>query len=668
MRTRPVLAGIAGATALWLGTASLSASAATAGTALCTGPQPDGSVYPGQTATCLVDLSPYPTTPSTVSVVVTGPAGATVPFCDESYARVSFVGSGPNTCTYLTPPPPPWGTLGPIAVTVPLTASAGSRLQLGAAMCGGAGCGPGSSAPLTVAGAAAAVATAGSVAPSQGVLRQAAYICSGTGPRASSVAGSTVTCDVIAGQPLQATSTLRIVPGSTGLGSNSTAGAALLSCDSGVPGATASLQPGTPPSCAVRFGAQGVTVGTRLATIVVSIPAGTPRGAAISFSGFDCGLSGCGGYLDAPMPIGGPAALVGIVQPAPPGPAASPAATATSSSTAPALSSIASSLATPLQAYGSLGHTLVSVGIAAAIVLFITFPAHLFNKTLEENYEEIRAGWERRLGWTRRLRERVNGSGERGKLIAFIVVLLVGAVFGGLLDPHFGFNRSSAITYGAVVLAILVGMTVPAAANFAYRRVRRRGHHVEPHALPVGLAIAVVCVVVSRLTDFQPGYLYGVVCGLAFTDVLASNEQGQAVALGSLAAVSVAVVAWLVWLPLHGAATGQGANAIVVLITDFLGAVFAGGLVGTVLSLFPLRFLPGGALFAWNRVVWAGAFGIALFGLIEVMLRPETARTTKAPLVTIIVLFAVATAASLLFALYWARRKREAAPAAAAPH
>jgi hypothetical protein len=115
----------------------------------------------------------------------------------------------------------------------------------------------------------------------------------------------------------------------------------------------------------------------------------------------------------------------------------------------------------------------------------------------------------------------------------------------------------------------------------------------------------------------------------------------------------------------HTAATGQSAAALLVLVTDFLGALFAGGLVGSVLSLLPFRFLPGGALLAWHKGAWAALFGVALFGVIEIMLRPENGHASSAPLVTTIALFAVAGALSIGFALYFSRRKRPDAVAAA---
>jgi hypothetical protein len=124
------------------------------------------------------------------------------------------------------------------------------------------------------------------------------------------------------------------------------------------------------------------------------------------------------------------------------------------------------------------------------------------------------------------------------------------------------------------------------------------------HALPAGLFIAAGCVIISRLSDFQPGHLYGVVCVAVFTGALAKHEQGHAVAISTLITVIVAVAAWFAWVPVNAAAVQSGASWPLIVLDDVLGAVFTGGLIGSTMGMIPLRFLPGGALAAWHRGVW----------------------------------------------------------------
>ena len=94
------------------------------------------------------------------------------------------------------------------------------------------------------------------------------------------------------------------------------------------------------------------------------------------------------------------------------------------------------------------------------------------------------------------------------------------------------------------------------------------------------------------------------------------------------------------------------------LLADFLSALFVSSLVGTVVGMLPLRFLPGGDLAGWSRRVWVIVFGVALFGMLQVMLRPVShSKVGQAPIVTVIVLLVFFGGGSLVFHRHFSRRK-----------
>jgi hypothetical protein len=344
------------------------------------------------------------------------------------------------------------------------------------------------------------------------------------------------------------------------------------------------------------------------------------------------------------------------------------ASTGLSSSTSP----IATTLPTPHQAFSSVIHTVENVAIASAAIVFITFPAQMFNSTLDENYVEILAMWRRflwRLGGKRRLaRKRRRAQQEktapketsrRGELITFATVVVIGSLIGGFRDPRFGFNLASVANFFGTLGALIVLIAVPAAAAIAYRRKRGRPAHIKLRAIPAGIAIAVVSVLISRLAHFQPGYLYGIVCGIAFAHRLGKSEEGHVVGLESTATLLAAVAAWVAFIPIDRLALHPEPNFGIVLVDDWLASIFVGGLVGVTIGLLPLRFLPGGTLAQWHRGLWAAMFGIALFGVVAIMLRPSSgpARPGSAPVVTAVVLFVVFGGVSVAFREYFARRK-----------
>jgi hypothetical protein len=345
---------------------------------------------------------------------------------------------------------------------------------------------------------------------------------------------------------------------------------------------------------------------------------------------------------------------------------------------------IARALPTPAQAFSSPVAIVVSAGVTIAFLLFITFPANLFNQTFEENYDTIVGAWRSWLARVlpgnrpraeqRAAAESANEPGDNQRSDnqrsarerqRFFAVLLGGAVLGALLNPRFGANAASAEGFVATVLTILTGTAVGALVTAAYRGARRYdvAYHLE--ALPAGLVIAVICVLISRLSDFQPGYLYGIVCGVAFAGSLTKKESAHIVALGHLASITVAVIAWLVWIPVNHTAI-QHPNFVLAIIDDFLGSVFVGGLVGSVISLIPVRFMPGHALASWHRGAWAATFGVATFGLIAVIVRPSSHNHAGgAPIVTTVVLLVAFGGGSLAFREYFARRERATATSTA---
>jgi hypothetical protein len=331
----------------------------------------------------------------------------------------------------------------------------------------------------------------------------------------------------------------------------------------------------------------------------------------------------------------------------------------------PSESSLASALVTPAAAFASPLSVAINAVTVVGLVLFITFPSLLFNRTYEENHARIRDWWERRLGWTKWMRQRAEQARRSRRSVAsFAVVVVVGAFLGGLLDPRFGVNTRTAALVLGIFLAIVTGTAVYAVAAGVYRRLRGEPTRWALSALPSGLLVAGLCVLVSRVTGYLPGYLYGLIGGVAFAGHLAEREEGRIVAAASAAVLLTSVAAWLAWVPVTAAATQPGAGFVWALVQNFLAAVFVSGLVGLVIGLVPLQFLPGRKLAAWHWGAWAGVFAVAIFALVQIMLRPQsaTAHVGTVPFWTTLGLFLVFGAASVTFWGYF-RLRSVASPA-----
>ena len=333
-------------------------------------------------------------------------------------------------------------------------------------------------------------------------------------------------------------------------------------------------------------------------------------------------------------------------------------------------SPIATSLATPHEAFHSLARTVLNAVVVLGAVLFITFPAQIFNDTLDENYEEILAMWRRFLWRFRGKRwkaKRVKqiptepsvAMSKNREVVTFASVLLVGSVIGGYRDPAFGFNLASLANLAGTLVALAALIGAPSAAATLYRKTKHEPVKFVLRAIPLGLVIAVLSVAVSRLSHFEPGYLYGLVCGVAFAHKLKEKQEGHIVALESGSVLVLSVLAWLAFVPVDAAALRAGSGFFIALIDDLLGSVVVGGLVGVAIGLLPLRFLPGGVLYKWSRAAWGVLMAIALFGIAAIMLNPSSAPVNNgsAPIVSVIILFIVFGGGSLAFRQFFASRR-----------
>lgn len=349
------------------------------------------------------------------------------------------------------------------------------------------------------------------------------------------------------------------------------------------------------------------------------------------------------------------------------------------------------SVATPADITLDLAIIAQSVALALAVVLFVPFPAALFNSTLEANYSEI-VGWRRSL--RRRLRAFVDpvasalgarsvpatppaaepaGDPEpaEGTLAAnmaatlwrtppgIVLFLLVSALVASFLDPTFGPDLESLATFAGLALAYaatLLAFGIPQVLEY-----RRSAGGFLIRALPGTLAVGIACVLISRLTEFQPGYLYGLVIGFVAAGSLTEQNEGRTAAAATTVMLVAAVAAWfgLGWLAGVMPPDGDSGPAAVVLRTALAGVLVA-GLEGAALGLLPLRFLAGETIKRWNRWVWGVLLTVATLGYLHVLVNPSSgylADSSRTPLATIVVLLAGFGGSSLVFWAYFRFRR-----------
>jgi hypothetical protein len=297
------------------------------------------------------------------------------------------------------------------------------------------------------------------------------------------------------------------------------------------------------------------------------------------------------------------------------------------------------SLSSPFESPAKLA---VAILVVLLLIAFLPFPAELFNATYEANHARIKRWWTAHVPWLVNAYEALRDEeGRLGRAAASAVVITIGGVLGAGLDPGFGWNLQTLSLAASVGLALVLCAAAGGLAILVHRRRRGVGTSWHLHALPGGLAVTAVGVLLSRLTNFEPGYLYGLILMATFGGVRSPTEEGREVAISSGALIAFSVAAWAAWLPLRAAAAQPGAGGALVFVADLLTAVFVIGIVRAVVLLLPIRFLPGHKLVRWNRALWGLIFGLGALAMAEIMILPESGSHIRsvAPLVTTLLLF-----------------------------
>jgi hypothetical protein len=296
------------------------------------------------------------------------------------------------------------------------------------------------------------------------------------------------------------------------------------------------------------------------------------------------------------------------------------------------------------------------------VVFAFAFTSTLFNQTLDENRREIE-GWVGRLFTPfRRLTSLVERQyavvTERRPWVQrmagpALILVLTGLIY-GFLSPDFGFNAKSVVLFASLVVGMgaITYVYEGGQALFTTRRFRLAAG-VKLYA--VALAIAAGCVLLSRLVDFQPGFLFGFVASytLLAPAALDRRQSGQLVLFPAIALLALSVIAWLLVIPLREVT--QGGDAWWVALPEgAVVAVFVVGLEGLFFNMIPLSFMDGAKIAEWNRLLWFLMFGAAGFLFWHVLLNQEGAYLDALPEKRVIAALSLLAFYSIITLVTWA--------------
>ena len=234
-----------------------------------------------------------------------------------------------------------------------------------------------------------------------------------------------------------------------------------------------------------------------------------------------------------------------------------------------------------------------------------------------------------------------------------LAVALV-ALISAFLNPDLSLSLEGLAVYLGFLLAIAIVLISFELPGLILHR-RQAGETGRLRVLPWAIVIAAVFVLVSRLVQLQPGYLYGVVLGIIFLQAVSQRDEGREAGAGAAWTFVVAVAAWwgLGWV--RGLGLPEG-DLVVIVLETALAAVVVAGLEAVAFGLMPFRFMPGWVIYRWRRPVWAVLFGVSVFAFIHILIGPNTGYLSDlsiSALMAALGVFAFFGAFSILFWAYF---------------
>jgi hypothetical protein len=292
---------------------------------------------------------------------------------------------------------------------------------------------------------------------------------------------------------------------------------------------------------------------------------------------------------------------------------------------------------------------------AVVLVLLIAIPTTFFNQAAGKANELLEAWWRRRRGPRPVKKEPEKPVRLAGwPLAAFGVV--AASLISAFVDPHFGLDAASARTFASILVSFILDVCL---GWFALLLIVRKTHPTSTAKFefkPLTLLIVVIAVLFTRLTNFQPGIVFGLVAGITFGGLLATAEKARVALIGLGWAFGLGVVAWVGY-----SLMGQHP----LFVHETLSGIAIAGFSTLPIALLPVRGLTGATVWAWKKWVWAIAYGVGLFGFM-VMLMPMPFSWQKVPLNLIVWLalyLAYAVVAVALWMLVERPWKKETVPA-----
>lgn len=224
------------------------------------------------------------------------------------------------------------------------------------------------------------------------------------------------------------------------------------------------------------------------------------------------------------------------------------------------------------------------------------------------------------------------------------------ALISAFLNPDLSFSAEGLAIYLGFLAAIAVVLITFELPGLIVHR-RRTGEAGRLRVLPWAIVLSAVFVLVSRMLELQPGYLYGVILGVLFLQAAGPAQEGREAAANAALTLVLAVGAWLTlgWVRSAGLPL---TDLAALAVETALAAIVVAALEAVAFGLMPFRFMPGHVVYQWRRPVWAVLWGVSVFAFVHILVGPNSgylSGLSPEALVAALGVFAAFGAFSVLF-------------------